>query len=220
MLTNLLFKTNLTFLLGAICLVVISCGRNPPLFLDSGSSQIKNLLENNPSLMREYTSIANKYFHNKAFQIQYVENKNQDQAPAYHYYTTFQDKTVVVVVLRGRKIPIDEFICLLFEMINSNGEDVFKKITIEAQSGLISRDDFPVKVLEKEFAAVLELKKILLSLEIDKEMLKDSAFYYKFMNSPDDFAKFLDYIKDKNITHRDIVDSYLKQYDRFIRNRD
>ena len=78
-------------------------------------------------------------------------------------------ESVVLITIRENQQPADEFICLIFEALNSEGEKHFQEIIKRAEPGILSRTNFASEILKVEFEAV---KKLMICWEISNLMKK------------------------------------------------
>jgi len=113
--------------------------------------------------------------------------------------------------------PLDEFICLLFEIINSTNEKHFMELAAKAQAGEISKEDFVRGIDGIEFMAMKRTRDLLRGIKFAKTDTANSYNYKRLSETPDNFDDFLLYRK-KVSPHRDARKEYEAKYD-FLRKR-
>jgi hypothetical protein len=116
----------------------------------------------------------------------------------------------VVIGIRESQAASDQFICLVFEMLNSEGEKRFSELERAAQAGKISRTDFAREMIRQEFQAVKRTQKLLQTLKLGKVEFVGSGYYRGFIECPDSFEVFLKYTSGGA---RDEMKEYEQEYD-------
>jgi hypothetical protein len=89
--------------------------------------------------------------------------------------------------------PSDQFICLIYEMLNSEGDKQFVKLGQEAVAGTISRTNFAIGILRREFEAVERTKALLPYFKLSKVEMARSHYYRLYLDCPDTFEGFLSF---------------------------
>ena len=117
------------------------------------------------------------------------------------------------VIIRENQDPADEFIGLLFELLNSEGERRFQELFQQARAGTISKRDFTQEVLKHELKAVKRTRDVLVSLKFRKGAVSKSHSYKQFLECPDTFEDFVQYTKKISPAKRDVFGEYDAKYD-------
>jgi hypothetical protein len=119
---------------------------------------------------------------------------------------------VVGIAIRENQQSSDEFICLLFEVLNSEGEKRFQEIYQKAKDGTLSKTNFVNEILKVEFEAVKRTRELIRGLNLNKKEISESYFYNRYIECPNKFEDFLSY-KKKASPQRDQIKEYEMQYD-------
>ena len=151
-------------------------------------------------------------FPGKRFTLVYFYSQDDSAPPAYHYYPNTIGQGDVVVCLRENQEPWDEFITLVFELLNSRSERRFAELYQKAKAGTISKGEFATNVLRAEFNAVRDTRDLVRGLELSKKDKSKAPYYSSFLGCPSDFESFLPYAK-KTSPGRDPLRDYEAQYD-------
>ncbi|HEV2455985.1 MAG TPA: hypothetical protein VGY98_17100 [Verrucomicrobiae bacterium] len=173
------------------------------------SPKLRQFVASHPELSSSFSNVLSETFSNRAVQLYYYYTDDESMPRASHYYVS---KSSVVIGIRENQQTSDQYICLVFEMLNSNGEKQFYSLTEKAQSGKISRTDFAKGMLRQEFQAVKKVQKLLRDLEHSKTVFSESEYYKGFMECPDTFEGFLNYTTSA-ISERNEVKQYEQLYD-------
>jgi tetratricopeptide (TPR) repeat protein len=83
----------------------------------------------------------------------------------------------------------------VYESINSEGETNFLHIIDQAEAGNISKETFVKGILAQEFIAAKRVGHLAKALKFDSHEVSSSHEYKYFIECPDDFEKFLIYVK-------------------------
>ena len=109
-------------------------------------------------------------------------------------------------------MPGDECICLIFEMLNSEGEQHFIELNEKAKTKQISRNDFATDMMQQEFVAVKKTRDLIKSFDLNQKEKEESYYYNRLVQAPDDFNEFLIYIAKVSPKRAQFAD-YEKYYD-------
>ncbi|MDB6016687.1 MAG: hypothetical protein JWR19_1176 [Pedosphaera sp.] len=115
-------------------------------------------------------------------------------------------------MIRENQQPIDEFISLLFEIVNSTGEKQFLALSAKAEAGTISKSDFVRDVGIEEFKATKRVRDLLRKMTFNKNETLNSYFYKRFKDTPDDYEAF-DLYSKKVSPNRDVTKDVESEYD-------
>ena len=155
-------------------------------------------------------------FTNRTIEVYYFYTEDEARAKASH---SFPSASEVVFHIRENQEPADEFLCLIYEFINSENDEHFGELIKMAKSGSIARDVFAKKVVEAEFKAAKTLRDMLPAFKFTDKETAQSAYYKKFKNTPDNYDAFIAYGQRLNSPHRDVVKEYEATYDRLRKSK-
>ncbi|HTA94662.1 MAG TPA: hypothetical protein VK769_00915 [Verrucomicrobiae bacterium] len=175
----------------------------------SVSPKLRQFITDHSTASKLLTNALSEAFSNRTVQLYYFYTDDESTARAFHYYP---DESVVGIVIRENQQPPDEFICLLFEVLNSEGEKRFQEIYQKAKDGTLSKGDFVNAVSKVEFEAIKRTRDLIHDLNLNKKEISESYYYNRLIQCPDKFEDFLSY-KKKVSPQRDQVKEYEMDYD-------
>jgi hypothetical protein len=173
------------------------------------SPKLRQFLKIHPDALQVLTNTVSEAFTRKSLQLYYFYTTNDFVDRSYHYYPS---DSVVGVCIRENQEPLDEFISLVFETLNSENEDQFQTIIRKAESGDVSRNDFAQEIIKIEFIAEKQVIKTIEHLKLTEKEKSDSHFYKEEVACPDEFKDYISYIRQLS-PGRDPVKAYEAQYD-------
>ena len=176
------------------------------------SPKLKKIMLDHPEAAKILTNAISNSFSNKTVRLFYFYSDDGSEAKAFHYYPNTIGLPEVVLCVRENQSPLDEFITILFETLNSNGESSFAKLSQDAYYGTITREQFAMGILQYEFEATKNTRAALLTLEFGKKEINESYYYRKFAECPTNFDGFLSYSK-KISPQREAFKEYELKYD-------
>ena len=182
-------------------------------FFSTVSPKLGQFITAHPEASLMISNVGSEVFQNRKIQIYYFYTDDDSVPRAFHYY---HDESTVDIVIRENQQPSDECICLIFEMLNSEGEKRFLKLEEEAKSGTVTKADFVKGVMQQEFQAGKKMRALLGNLRLSKKEIAESYSYNRILHCPNDFEEFLSYTK-KVSPNRDQVKEYEREYD-YLRN--
>ncbi len=174
------------------------------------SPKLRQFLSSHPEAFQAFTNTLSRAFGHRPIEIYYFYSEDKSVPVASHYYL---EEGGVGIKIRENQTPSDEFICLLFEVINSESEEYFKELITKARAGTVSRRDFAEEMLRTEFKAVEKTRGLLPHLNLSKQELADSHEYKQLINCPKEFKEFLTYTRKITSPHRDAIKVYESAYD-------
>ena len=174
------------------------------------SPKLRQFLAKHPEASKSLTNSLYQAFGHKVVQLYYFYSDNDAVPRASHYYPT---ESAVGIIIRENQQPSDEFICLLFELLNSGGEKQFKELFRKAESGEISRTNFAQEMLKVEFTAAKTTRDLLRTLKFGKKEIAESYYYNRFIDCPDEFNNFVDYCRRVSSPNRDPIKDFEEKYD-------
>jgi len=173
------------------------------------SPKLKQFLANHPAASKSLSNALSEAFGNRKLVFYYFYSDDESVARAAHYYP---NPTQVTIIVQENQLPCDECFCLLFEILNSEGEPRFQQLVEMAKMGTISRVDYAKEVLKQEFIAGKKTRDLILKFGLSQKEIAESYFYNRYLQSPDDFDAFLSY-RLKVSPNRDPIKDYERYYD-------
>lgn len=178
--------------------------------LSSASPKLRQFLIDHPTASKLLTNTLSEAFSDRTVQLYYFYSDDESVARAVHYYP---HESAVVIAIRENQEPSDEFFCLIFEMLNSEGEKRFQRIFKKAASGTMSRTDFANEMLKVEFEAVKRMRDLVGNLKFNDKEIAKSHYYKRFIECPNKFEDFLAYTEKLSSPHQSPAKEYEAQYD-------
>jgi hypothetical protein len=171
------------------------------------SPKVRQFLLANPDTAKVMESVYDEAFtkRGKVLTLHYFYTECASCPGAAHF---FEDDSVVMITVREDQAPLDEYLSIVFEMLNSMGEKRFRELEGKAIAGDISREDYVLETRRNEFLAFRRLKELVRPLKIPEVDAKQSLYYKSFSKYGNDFGLFND-----AISKRTVKDDYDKDYD-------
>ncbi len=173
------------------------------------SPKLRQFLTTHPGTLAVFTNTLSEAFSRRAVQVYYFYSDNDSEPRTYHYYPS---ESVVGICVRENQQPLDEFLCLVFESLNSESEKAFRDLYRRAESGGITRTGFAQEMLKVEFNAAKRMRDLVRRLKLNEKEVSESYYYTRFSGCPDGFDDFLSYIA-KVSPARDAIKGYEGRYD-------
>jgi hypothetical protein len=180
--------------------------------LSSVSPKLQKFLSKSTPALQILTNAFREAFATKAVRLYYFYSNDESLAKAIHYYP---GESKVVIAIRENQEPLDEFVCLLFETLNSEGEERFDDLCNKARTGNLSKPHFAEEILSTEFAAFTRTRDLLRKLRYTRREIAKSPNYRLLVGSPSRFEEFLPYLK-RLAPKRDPLTEYELQYDTLL----
>ena len=181
-------------------------------FEPSLSPKLRQFLSKHPDATTSLTNSVSEAFSNRTCSVYYFYTDAPSEPRAYHFYPTTIGAPDVVLCVSEQQKPLDEFITLLFETLNSRGEARFSELTEAAKAGTISRSEFAREILRQEFEATKSTREKILALKLRNKEKSTSHYYQLYTKCPGDFDGFLTYAKRMS-DNRDAFKYYEAEYD-------
>jgi hypothetical protein len=172
------------------------------------SPKLREFLDHNASAAQLLDNVLSEAFTNRSLQLYYVYSPSQPLAC--HYYT---ETNGVVIAIREDQQILDEFLCLVYESLNSENEADFQELFHRAELGTISKEDFAHEILRVEFKSAKQAKTLISKLKLPKKETSKSYYYKRFIGCPDSFEEFLASIKKDSTNGQDAIKDYEMKYD-------
>jgi hypothetical protein len=173
------------------------------------SPKLKQFLADHPVASESLAHALSEAFGNRKLVFYYFYSDDESVATAAHYYPNPKQVTIIV---QENQLPCDECICLLFEILNSEGEPRFQQLGEMAKTGAISREDYAKEILKQEFIAEKKTRDLMLKFGLSQKEIAESYFYNRMVQCPDDFDSFLPYLR-KVSPKRHTLEDYEHYYD-------
>jgi len=201
---------HLFIVLSMLLSAVSACSQETNKF-DMFSPKLRRFLSDHPPASQSLKRILVESFAARTVQLYYFYTEDDSLAKAFHYYP---ETNAVVIAIRENQQPLDEFICIAFEALNSENEAEFQALCHRAQLGTISKGDFSRDILKVEFKAEKRLRVLVDNLKLRKSETSKSYHFKGLIECPDTFEDYLFYTK-KSLFPRDPIKEYETQYDTF-----
>jgi len=189
-------------------LICIPCSAEESSILKMVSPKLKQFLADHPAALSALTGAISESLSNRTVNLFYFYSDDESIPRASHHYPA---EASVGIVLRENQEACDEYIGLIFEIWNSQGEKRFKDLAEQAKSGVVSKADFVKGIQRQEFQAVQKVRALIAGLKLTDKERDTSYFVKKFVECPDNFEEFLTY-KPRGVT-RDQSKEYERLYD-------
>jgi hypothetical protein len=180
--------------------------------LNAVSPKLKKLLVANPAACAALTNSFAAACTKRSLCLLYFYSENNKAPRAFHYYPHSVGMAEIALCVRENQHPWDEFIGIIFELLNSRNEDRFEQLGDKARSGSVSRMEFVHGIIRLEFESMKATGDILKKLKPTKKEVSGSQYYNTFTNYPGDFEGYLSIAK-ANAQGRDPMQEYGAQYD-------
>jgi hypothetical protein len=168
------------YLLAALlCTLIWSPSRAEESWLQGNLSPgLKEFMASHREALRTLTNSFSEVFSNRSVRVLYFYSNNESEAKAYHFYPGTVGIAEVFICIREDQKPLDQFITLLFETLNSRGEAEFAKLVESARSRNVSKQAFARGILRIEFEATKSTRDLLIPLKASKKEMKESHYYH------------------------------------------
>lgn len=172
------------------------------------SPKLREFLNTYPNAAQLFTNILSEAFAQKQVWLYYFYTNDKSMPGAYHRY---QSEAGVEIFVQENQEPLEEFISIIFEAINSENEAKYRDIFQMAQQGHISEGDFALEILRVECNVMNRTRDLLKQLKLKSKDTSKAGMYKHLMECPKDFDQFLAYIR-KDPSKRDPFIDYERQY--------
>jgi hypothetical protein len=172
-----------------------SCWGQQSNFLSTVSPKLRTFLRAHPPAAKTLTAELSSAFTNTTVRLFYYYPDKEFKANAFHFYPNMVGMADVHICVAEDQYPLDEFISILFETINTKGVTRFAKLDEDAISGNISRTEYAREKLKVEFEAEKNTRDLLVALKLSKKDIGGSVEYGLYVGCPDKFEDFLPYLR-------------------------
>lgn len=168
------------------------------------SPKLKAFLAEHPPASAALSNVISEALTGRSFELYYWYSEDQSLPKASHDYG---DGSKVRIFLRENQPALDEFVSLLFEVVNSEGRKKFVELFERAKTRKISKQDYVRNVSLQEFEAAKKTRDLLHNLNFRPGEVASSWPYQLFLQCPNDFAMFF------SVWGRDLTKLYEREYD-------
>jgi hypothetical protein len=182
-------------------------------FLSTISPNLKQFLIEHPTAMKMFTNALSEAFSNRTVRLYYYYSDDQNERRASHFYPNTAGMPEVIICVPQDSYPLDEFIGVIYETLNSKGEKRFAELLKKARAGTVSRTDFAQGILRVQYDAVISTRDLLEHLGLGKKEIKKSHYYHYYFDMPTDFDGYLSYQKSLFPTNQGPMEEYELKYD-------
>jgi len=152
------------------------------------SPKLKQFLAAHPGASCVLSNLLSEAFTNRTVTLYYFYTDDDSIPGGTQYYPGTPS---VVIGIRENQRPTDEYICLVFEVINSERETRFNELTDEARAGKISRSEYATEMLRHEFQTAKRIQELLPKLGLTETEIAESGYYKQSIECPKTFEEFL-----------------------------
>jgi hypothetical protein len=177
--------------------------------LNMVSPKLKEFLLEHSVELKCLTNALSQAFTDRKLELFYYYSDDESTPRSFQSYPS---ESVVSITIRENQQPVDQFICLLYEVMNSESEERVGKLCRMAQTKDISRTTFAHDLLKMEFDTLKKTRDLIRSLNFSKKDISASFYYESFMKCPDNFEAFLTYEKTLSSNY-DPLANYELEYD-------
>jgi hypothetical protein len=196
---------------------LITCRAQETNLLTALSPKLRSFVAANPGAMNELNRVYCSTFRTNTVQLTYFYSEDHSKPRAFHFYPHTADMADVVLCIRENQQPLDEFIDILFELLNSKNQSRFEALCEQAKAGSIQRRNFALAILRIEFESDLAVRKVLGEMRLTRKQKAESYYYDRIANCPSNFEESLTY-RRKVSPQRDMIREYETQYDALRQN--
>jgi hypothetical protein len=183
-------------------------------FIDSLSPKLQLFLKQHSSISNSFVESSREVLQTRRVQLYYFYAADPSVPPATHYDAAVNSTAIVV---KENQEPLDECVCILFELINSTHESQFSQVVKKAYSGELSKSEFAKELLKIEFSSTIKVQKLLKTEKFESQETKSAEHYNRLLACP---TKFDDYLKFIETTpSRNPVKEYESQYEDLVKRR-
>jgi hypothetical protein len=161
-------------------------------YIQNMSPKLREFLGDHPPAYRLLTNTISQCVSNRTMQIYYFYTDNESEARAAHYYPA---EGVIGITIRENQEQLDEYVCLVFELLNSGNEKLFEELFNKAETGAISKSEFVREFRLAEFKVMLQVKQLLGGIKTSRREVNKSYYYKRIQGCPDEFEQYLVFTK-------------------------
>jgi tetratricopeptide (TPR) repeat protein len=162
-------------------------------FLKTLSPELQQFLRENDSASKYLAGILEVQLRVRAFTVIYTTNYFGSTA----CHVNKRPDLAEIWLSKGEE-PLDEYLSLVYELLNSSHEEKFRNVREQASAKKISRRDFIREFIKIEQEAHLKLKADLRKLALSDKDIASSRQYELQLKMPDTFEEF--YLGCKNVS--------------------
>ena len=195
-----------------VYLAFISSPADETIFLAALSPKLKNFLTANPPALKTLIGVCSSAFRTNTVQVTYFYSEDESKPRAFHFYPYTAGMADVELCVRENQQPLDEFTCVLYELLNSKNQSRFEAAFDRAKAGSLQKREFVMAIMRIEFETDLAVRDILKGMKFTRKQKAQSHFYNAFVNCPSNFEESLTYQR-KVSPEQDPIQEYEHKYD-------
>ncbi len=146
-------------LLLAVCWGISSNAQEVKL-MSGLSPKLRIFLMEHPPARTVLTNAIVETYSKKTVSLYYFYSDDVSVPRAGHFYPNTVAMPNVVIYIRENQSPADEYVCVLFEVINSQAEKRFLQLVQDAKDGTVTKSQFAREILKAEFDAAKRVRDI------------------------------------------------------------
>lgn len=193
-------------------------------FFDQLSTKLRSFLATNVAASNALNEVVTTQQAVGTATVWYFYTTDKTRPTAAHYPL---GATSVSIVINADQTPMDEYVDLLFELINVRHADQFREVLAKAADSKIPKSEFPREILKIEFEAMQKTKELVRKLKFSPKDVEASDELKHLFKSADTFDAFYAELKmrAKDGKHDPIKDyetqfeAYEKQYKAYKRSQ-
>jgi hypothetical protein len=171
------------------------------------SPKLRRFLANNSNAAVLLSKTLSEAFTNRAIQIYYFYSNGEPDA-----FHSYPESNSVIIAVRENIQPLDEFLGIMYESLNSENAPSFVELCHRAELGTISKVDFAQEILRLEFNAEKRLRTFRGDVKLSYGETSKSKHYKRMIDCPGNFQEFLTY-SQKVALPQDPIREDEKQYE-------
>jgi hypothetical protein len=183
------------------------------------SPKLHQFMKDHPAASASLQSSFSEVFSNRTVWVFYFYTGDDSEARAFHFYPNTVGLPEVTICVCENQQPADQFITMLFEVLNARGEKRFNELADEARARSIPKAEFVREVLRQEFEATKRTRDLVLAIKFSRKEKSASHYYRLFAECPTTFDDFLSYTKRVS-GKRDAMKEYEAKYDSLRQEKD
>lgn len=186
--------------------------------LSTVSPQLKGFLTDHPMAVKMLTNAFAEAFSKRTVRVYYYYTDDDTEGRAAHFYPGSIGISDVVIQVRANQKPVDEFICILYETLNTEQEKRFKELWQQAKAGTVSREEFARGIVKTEFEVAKRTRDLIHTLELDGQAKEGADLYPRAFECPDKFEDYVGY--ERRMNKVDPFLEYELKYDALLKRQE
>jgi len=150
------------------------------------SPNLRQFLDNHTGAAQILNQVIREAFPKKSVLVYYFYSTGEPNA--YHWYS---ENSVIAIAVREEQQPLDEFLCLTYETLNTENEDSYLEIFKRVKLGTITKEEFVREILKNEYNCTRRLQVLIGDLKLQKREISKSTIYNRMDACPNTFEDYL-----------------------------